>query len=1335
MAVPDLTTTLGVDIGDALKQIDSLAKQVEKLEGKLKVKQSVKVDTKDAESRFERASRLATNALNKNKKALQDLALSGKQGTQEWNNAVASLEKSVKAQRALDKASQATQRAVQGISDRLDKAGTKTTKLGALMQKAGSIGQSAFGGGLLGGLIGGGVAGAVTTAVSTLAGFAKSAFDEYKLLNTNLQNVGTLGVDAEGLAEFESLVTELSTTVPDKASDIMNGVYQAISAGVTGTEQDIVDYVETASKVAVAGLSDTESAVNGLSTITNAYGLGAEGAQFAADSLFAAIKAGKTSFPELNQAMAQVVPTASAVGIGFDTVAGSLAYLTANGLPTAQASTALNASFVALQKPNKELAKALKAGGLEISKMGEYLKDTKDGGLGFQGVLGKLQIGLKKTGQSVTQAFSSKQASKAVNTLLNNLGKANQVIDGVRDSVAKGGVAEGAYQAASQGIQVQLDIARNVVQKGFSDAFSAVIPVVTDVFNLLKDTLGPILSDTFSVVSDTIDALKPIVMPILAVIGGAIITNLVLSVKIAHTTLQTLLNIGLRVFNRIKEALEPLIERFGGFTDGLGEGVDLMEVFKNALNTIGGVISDVADIVVELASFLTEILVTAFELVVGVVDAVISIFQDQNKETKESESLMKTLAKAFNGFKTVLSNIKGTLAGVTRAFKAIKTAIADFVDTLLSPNFLKVFSGDYWSKIGADVAEEYTKGFNSAVSKAYEDISARLEKLSINAPKLGDKDLKKSADTISVLIKNAFTKGALTDEESAELFDKLKKIANREPIEVKTTLGDDVEGEVEDVAEETGKKVKTALQKAQAEYKDFSDYISNITQAKINQINQMENISAETRAEFIADENRKQLVALQKYAQRTFKVTTDLFGNYLKTGIKAGADETAIELDATIGKIINDLQAKKIALKAEATVEIVKKPEVDPGFGANLFDQIIEADLNAGLETVFDKVQLPTIPASTFANAFASGLAGLSDSISRVFEAGTQKNKEELEKQRNDLEDSLAKGEITFLLYQEKLKEATDQLAEDSPFAKIFDALSQAGVQSFNTLRESLRPTIETLAEGIANKTKTIEDAYGLMAVNVGSSFTAMVLDGQNAIKALLLAMLDGLQAMIPIISAQIFGLYSASPNPVNIFGFGVPGATAAGIVTAVFTSLVQVARGVVSASFHKGVVGIKRGDAPVGVDTIPAVTSWGANIRVDEGESLITRKATRRGRNAELLAWMNETNGDAFDWFAMQSVSNAQLSRDLNLQAIGVTFKELINEGARMTKVNQRQERKTSQHERELLDRIDTLTDEVRKLKGNIVTKQSIGIEPVINDRELIKRFEVHQQDSVSGF
>jgi TP901 family phage tail tape measure protein len=153
--------------------------------------------------------------------------------------------------------------------------------------------------------------------------------------------------------EFSTMVADLSNEFGIAQSVLTGGLYQALSAGVPA--DNALEFMQVASQAAIAGVTDVETAVDGLSTIVNAFGLDAEDAQAVADSMFAAVKGGKTTFEELSASMFNVAPAAAAAGISFGEVNAAIATMTSAGVPTAQATTQIRAAMVGLQKPSEEL--------------------------------------------------------------------------------------------------------------------------------------------------------------------------------------------------------------------------------------------------------------------------------------------------------------------------------------------------------------------------------------------------------------------------------------------------------------------------------------------------------------------------------------------------------------------------------------------------------------------------------------------------------------------------------------------------------------------------------------------------------------------------------------------------------------------------------------------------------------------------------------------------------------------------------------------------------------------------------------------------------------------
>ena len=75
-------------------------------------------------------------------------------------------------------------------------------------------------------------------------------------------------------------------------------LYQAISAGVPA--DNVFTFLSTAAETGIGGCTDLETAVDALSSVTNAYGLENLSTAQAADTLFTGVKMGKTTIEELS---------------------------------------------------------------------------------------------------------------------------------------------------------------------------------------------------------------------------------------------------------------------------------------------------------------------------------------------------------------------------------------------------------------------------------------------------------------------------------------------------------------------------------------------------------------------------------------------------------------------------------------------------------------------------------------------------------------------------------------------------------------------------------------------------------------------------------------------------------------------------------------------------------------------------------------------------------------------------------------------------------------------------------------------------------------------------
>ena len=183
----------------------------------------------------------------------------------------------------------------------------------------------------------------------------------------------------EGLAEVRTLLPELTDGGFDQlrkdviafsddmgvaTTEAVPALYQAISAGVP--RENAITFLETASKAAIGGVTELETAVDGITSVVNAYGAESITAAEASDLMFTAVRLGKTDFEQLSSSLFNVAPVAKNAGVEFGTVTAAIASLTAQGTPTTVATTQLRQAILALVAPGKATAGIMREMGLEF---------------------------------------------------------------------------------------------------------------------------------------------------------------------------------------------------------------------------------------------------------------------------------------------------------------------------------------------------------------------------------------------------------------------------------------------------------------------------------------------------------------------------------------------------------------------------------------------------------------------------------------------------------------------------------------------------------------------------------------------------------------------------------------------------------------------------------------------------------------------------------------------------------------------------------------------------------------------------------------------------------
>ena len=224
--------------------------------------------------------------------------------------------------------------------------------------------------------------------------------------------------------------------------------YQAISAGA-GSVEEAAKLLRVSNQLAKGGVTDITTAVDVLTSATNAYTSMNLSAAAASDILFTGVKFGKTTVEELASTLGNVIPIASSVGIGFDEVVAATAALTTQGQSTSIAVTGIRGALSAVLKPTSEAATIAKELGIEFNTAGLKAK-------GFGGFIEDIIDKTDGSQAAIAKLFGSVEALNAVLAFTGGAGDAYAAtMDGM---AASAGATQLAADKVAASLSDRLDV-------------------------------------------------------------------------------------------------------------------------------------------------------------------------------------------------------------------------------------------------------------------------------------------------------------------------------------------------------------------------------------------------------------------------------------------------------------------------------------------------------------------------------------------------------------------------------------------------------------------------------------------------------------------------------------------------------------------------------------------------------------------------------------------------------------------------------------------------------------------------------------------------------------
>ena len=266
-------------------------------------------------------------------------------------------------------------------------------------------------------------AGIGVSAALAFAKITKEAYNFSKEFQTAMKEVQTISRATQDNYEgMSAAIVKMSREVPDSAAELSKAFYEIVSAGYDGAEG--LRILEAASRGAVAGVTTTTIAADGLTTILNAWKLETSEVNKVNDIMFRTVELGKVTYDELAGSIAQVAPLAAASGISFEEIGAAISTLTKQGTPAAQAITQIRSAMIAMNEQLGEgwgNSKSLQEGFealAEISKTtGKQLNEVTgrvEGAMAVLATTGKNAQGAAEDIRSIGEAAGSTEKAFAI---------------------------------------------------------------------------------------------------------------------------------------------------------------------------------------------------------------------------------------------------------------------------------------------------------------------------------------------------------------------------------------------------------------------------------------------------------------------------------------------------------------------------------------------------------------------------------------------------------------------------------------------------------------------------------------------------------------------------------------------------------------------------------------------------------------------------------------------------------------------------------------------------------------------------------------------------------
>jgi TP901 family phage tail tape measure protein len=585
---------------------------------------------------------------------------------------------------------------------------------------------------------GGLLTGGVTAVAGAITGAFSAAIDIGKQFETSLAGVSAItGQSGASLDALGNSARELAKKFGGSATEQLasfQGILSRFGPAIGNSPAALSSMADTVNVFSKAAGIDAATSMDVLTNAALQFGVDLTNPKTAAQEMAkmmnvmaAAAQEGAADIPFVGDAIVVAGSAAKLANVSFAETNAAIQVVAAKaGKYGAEAGTGIRNVIGLLQKNSEEAKKAAASIGVDFDKLGATL--TKDGLSAAMKMLGTGLNGVGSAAQRnavLMQIFGTENASVA-SAILNNTAEVDRL------NAAISGTDSG-YKQAATNMNTFEEASKRAAAKsqdlaiGFFQFVKPALAAGATAFSAIVDRI----SEFASKAGTAFESFYPKIQPFVSFVVDFIGQTLMATFERAGMLISGAFEIVGTAISRVLEAVKPVTDKLSQMFATAQGGTPVIEEITSVFGLL-------TDIVVELVKHGIEILVTAIEYSVSVFgllfnigSSVVSMFSDNSKEVKSAGKETEKATGFFEKLRAVLFNIRGTIAGVTSAFREIKTVISEAFTAIQDLDFSKAF--DILGKGNERAQKAYDKGWNGFKETA-KDGAAALEETTSNIP-------------------------------------------------------------------------------------------------------------------------------------------------------------------------------------------------------------------------------------------------------------------------------------------------------------------------------------------------------------------------------------------------------------------------------------------------------------------------------------------------------------------------------------------------------------------------------------------------------------------------